>query len=229
VDVLFDINAALEYFPKILARLHITFFIVLISILIGTFFGAILALCRYFKIPILNQFSIIYISFIRGTPVVIQLFLFFYGLPLLLQQIGININRWDKMIFVVITYGFNSASFLAEIFRSSISSVSIGQTEAAYSIGLSRLQTIYRIVIPQAVVVAIPTMGTLLIMLLQETSIAFTLGVIDVIGEVRIIGARTRRYMEGYVDAAFIFLILSIVLERGFQKIENILIKKKGK
>src|SRR5689334_502441 len=102
---LFDINSVFDYFPKILAHLNITLIIVITSVIIGTILGVILAIFRLYKIPILNQLSILYISFIRGTPIIVQMFLVFYGLPMLLNVVGININRWDKLYFVIVTYG----------------------------------------------------------------------------------------------------------------------------
>lgn len=224
---LFDINAVFDYFPKILAHLNITLIIVIASVIIGTILGVILAIFRLYKVPILNQFAILYISFIRGTPIIVQMFLVFYGLPMLLNGIGIDINRWDKLYFVIVTYGLNAAAFLAEIFRASISSVPIGQTEAAYSVGLTTIQAFYRVVAPQAIITALPSVGTTLVGLLQDTSIAFTLGILDVMGEVQAIGANTRRTMEGYVDAAIIFLVLAVILEKSFSMVEKKLFIKK--
>lgn len=224
---LFDINAVFQYFPKILAHLNVTLLIVAFSLIIGFLLGILLAIFRLYKVPVLNQVSIFYISFIRGTPIIVQMFIVFYGLPLLLGKIGIDINRWDKLYFVIVTYGLNSAAFLAEIFRSSIGSVPIGQTEAAYSVGLTTFSTITRIVAPQAVITALPSLGTTIIGLLQDTSIAFTLGIIDVMGEVQAIAANTRRTIEGYVDAAIIFLILAVILERSFAALEKSLLIKK--
>jgi len=224
---LFDINAMFQYFPKILAHLNVTLLIVGFSVVIGALLGIILAVVRLYKIPVLNQISIFYISFIRGTPIIVQMFIVFYGLPILLNLIDIDINRWDKLYFVIVTYGLNSAAFLAEIFRAAISSVPIGQTEAGHSVGLTSFQTFTRIIVPQSIITALPSLGTTLIGLLQDTSIAFTLGIIDVMGEVQAIAANTRRTMEGYVDAAIIFLVLATLLEKAFSSIEKRLLIKK--
>lgn len=229
MDQLFDIDAALDYFPIIVSRLDTTLWIVVASVAIGVAFGVVLAMCRLYQIPVLNQLAIVYVSFIRGTPVIVQMFLFYYGLPMLLDIIGIDINRWDKMIFVIMCYGFNTAAFFSEIFRASISSVAIGQAEAAYSVGLTKLQAFFRIIAPQAVITAIPSLGTMLVVLLQDTSLAFTFGILDVMGQVQAIGANTRRYMEGYVDAAIIFLILAVILEKGFGTLEKRLVIQKSK
>lgn len=218
---LFDARLIWEYFPKILSRLHITLGIVLLATLIGFLLGTILALFRLYKVPVLNQLTLLFVSFNRGTPVIVQLFIVFYGLPILLLLVGVDINRWDKLNFVIIAYGLNAAAFMSEIIRAAIMSVSVGQTEAAYSVGMTRYQAFIRIVAPQSVVIALPSLGTNMVGLLQDTSIAFSLGIVDVIGKVRAIGANTYHTMEGYIGASIIFIILSIMLEKLFSFIEK--------
>ncbi|MDR3595707.1 amino acid ABC transporter permease [Clostridium sp.] len=218
---LFDFKLIFEYLPSILARIHITLLIVLLATIVGLLLGVFIALARIYKIPVINQLTIIYISFIRGTPIIVQLFIVYYGLPEILIGIGININRWDKLNFVLVTYALNSAAFMAEIIRASITSVPIGQTEAAYSIGMTRWQAFYRIIAPQAIITSLPSLGTSIIGLLQDTSLAYTLGIIDMMGQAQAIGARTLHTIEGYIGATIIFIVLSILLEKVFSIIEK--------
>lgn len=217
----FNIELVFKDLPQLLSRLHVTLLIVLGATIIGLFFGAILALFRVYKVPILNHITIIYISFIRGTPILVQMFIVFYGLPMLLMLVGININRWDKLYFVIVTYGLNAAAFNAEIIRAAITSIPEGQAEAAYSVGMTKLQTFLRIIAPQSIIIILPTFGIGLIGLFQDTSLAFTLGIIDVMGKVNTIAASTYRSLEGYVSAALIFLVLSILLEQLFSLIDK--------
>jgi L-cystine transport system permease protein len=222
VGKIYDFKLVFEYLPQILSRLHITLLLVLVATLIGLILGTIIALVRQYRIPVLNQLAIIYISFIRGTPIIVQLFIVFYGFPFLIMKLsGININRWDKMNFVIVTYGLNSAAFMAEIIRGAIISVPIGQTEAAYSVGLTRLQTFSRIIAPQSILIALPNFTTSLVGLLQDTSLAYSLGIIDVMGKVQAIGSRTYHLLEGYIGAAIIFIVLSIFIEKGSSIIEK--------
>lgn len=223
----FNINLIFQYMPQLLSRLHITLLIVLSATVIGLFFGVILALFRLYKMPVLNQIAIVYMSFMRGTPILVQMFIVYYGLPMLLMQIGININRWDKLYFVIITYGLNAAAFNAEIIRAAITSIPEGQAEAAYSVGMTKLQAFSRIIAPQSVIIILPTFGITLVGLLQDTSLAFTLGIIDVMGKVNAIASNTYRSLEGYVSAALIFLVLSVLLEQLFSQIEKKLQIKK--
>lgn len=213
---LFSLQRVIDYFPKILSRLPVTLLITVLATAIGMLLGIVLAFIRLYKVPGLNQLSAVFISFIRGTPVIVQMFVVYYGLPTLLLAVGVDINRWDKLYFVIITYGLNASAFMAEIFRASITSVSAGQSEAAYSVGLTRLQGFCRIVAPQAVKIALPSFGTSLVGLLQDTSIAFSLGIIDVMGKVNSISANTYHSLEGYVCAATIFVAFSLLIERSF-------------
>ena len=218
---LFDFRLVFVYFPKLLSRLHITLLIVIAATLLGITFGIVLALIRLSRTPLLNQVATVYISFMRGTPIIVQMFVIYYGLPLVLSSIGVDINRWDKLFFVIITYGLNMAAFMAEIIRAAIVGVPIGQAEAAYSTGMTRWQAFRRIVAPQAILIALPSLGMEMVGLLQNTAIAFSLGIIDVMGKAKIIGASTCHTLEGYVGAAVIFLVLCILLEHGCSLIEK--------
>jgi len=224
---LFDFKLIFEYLPSILSRIHITLLIVVLATIIGLVLGIFIALARIYKVPIINYLAIMYISFIRGTPIIVQLFIVYYGLPEILIGIGININRWDKLNFVLVTYTLNTAAFMAEVLRGAITSVSTGQSEAAYSIGMTRWQAFYRIIAPQAVGIALPSIGINIVSLLQDSSLAFTLGVIDVMGQAQAIGSRTLHKFEGYVAAAIIFIILSIALEKIFSIVEKKVITDK--
>ena len=218
---LFDFKLVIEYFPQILSRLHITLIIVITATLFGVIFGALIALVRINKLLILSQIAGVFVSFIRGTPIIVQLFIVFYGLPMLLLKIGINVVRWDEFYFVIITYALNASAFLSEIIRGAVKGVDTGQSEAAYSVGLTKFQTFYRIAAPQAFATALPSFSASTVNLLQNTSLGFTIGVIDIIGKVKAIGVRTYHTIEGYIGAAVIFVILSLLLQRLFNILET--------
>ena len=210
---IFRFSDMLEYFPKILSRFPVTLLIVVVSVAGGLVLGFILAAARIFKIPVLRELAALYISFVRGTPILVQLFVVYYGLPLLVAPLGVDINHWSKLFFVLVTYLLNDGAFMSEIIRSSIESVPKGQLEAAASVGLTTFQTYKRIIIPQAFKIAAPAFGTRVV--------GFTLGIIDIMGQVKAIGTRTNRVLEGYVDAAIIFIIVSYLLERLFTWMEH--------
>ena len=161
---IFRFSDMLKYFPKILSRFPVTLLIVVVSVAGGLVLGFILAAARIFKIPVLRELAALYISFVRGTPVLVQLFVVYYGLPLLVAPLGVDINHWSKLFFVLVTYLLNDGAFMSEIIRSSIESVPKGQREgqreAAASVGLTTFQAYKRIIIPQAFKIAAPSFGT---------------------------------------------------------------------
>ncbi|GHV56846.1 L-cystine transport system permease protein TcyL [Synergistales bacterium] len=213
---LFSVPLIFEYAPAILSRFHITLLIVAASVFGGTLLGFLLAGARLRKIPVLNVLCVVYISFIRGTPIIIQMFIIYYGFPLLLNLIDININRMDKLYFVLISYALNNAAFMAEIIRSAVTSVPPGQLDAARSIGLSDFQSFRRVILPQAFLIAFPSFGTRVVNAFESTSLAFTLGILDMIGQAEAIGARTYHLLEGYTVVAVAFVAVSLLLERFF-------------
>jgi L-cystine transport system permease protein len=211
----FSLDRLIEYFPIILRGLPVTAFIVFIATTAGLILGIFLALIRLYKVPLLNQLAGIYISFVRGTPQLVQLFLVLYGLPVLIFTLTkVNINRWDKLFFVVVTYSLNEGAFLSEHIRAAILSVPKGQLEAGLSVGMTGRQTFLRILLPQAIRIALPGLGASFIYLFQGTSLAYLVGIFDVMGQVNAIGARTHHYLEGYGAAALLFVTISLILER---------------
>ncbi|GAB2021491.1 amino acid ABC transporter permease [Pseudolactococcus yaeyamensis] len=219
---LFQWRYVFKYFPKLLEVLPTTLGLVFGATLIGTVVGFLIALARIERLPILNQFATIFASFIRDTPVLVQLFLVYYAVPVLFQRtLGIDVNGWNKLIFVFIAFGLNAAAFFSEIFRSAVQSIPNSQRDAARAIGMTKRQMYQRIILPQTIRILIPTYGTMLVALLQDTAVAFTLGVIDVIGKVRQLGTFYYHSLEGYFDAAIIFIILSILIEKLFTYLDK--------
>lgn len=210
-------------FPKIVPALSVTFQIVFVVIVIATALGIAVALIQIRKIPILYQISKVYVSFFRGTSMLVQLLLIYYGLPVIIDQIlGTDINQtWGKMIFVYIAFGLNEGAFLSAIFYGAITSVPVGQMEAGYSAGLTRLQTYRRIILPQAVRIALPSFGADLIGSFQGTALVYYIGVVDVLGKARMVGANMKHYLEPYLVVAILFVIISLVIRGCFAWISS--------
>lgn len=222
---LFKWSVVWEYLPQILAYVPVTLKIVLLSAVFGLLFGMILAMIRIYQVPGLNTAAKFYISFIRGTPVNIQLFIIYFGVPSLLSPFfdlfGYNINRADAIVFVITAYALNNAAFFAELMRAAVLGVERGQSEAAYAIGLTKIQTFQRIIAPQAARIALPDLGNILVNLIKNTSLAYAVGIVDMMGIVSIIGARTHRLLEGYVASAILYFVISAVLEQIFSAIQK--------
>lgn len=211
-----------ENIPKIIPYLPVTFKIVAYATIFGILSGLVVAIIRINKILILNQLTGIYVSFMRGTPMLVQMLVVFYGLPILVQNIfGINISRWDKILFVYITYALNQGAFLSEIFRGSILAIPSGQSEAGYSVGMTRFQTFVRIVLPQAARIAVPSFGTDFVGLFQGTSLAFLIGVVDIMGRAKTIGTASKHVLEAYIFIAIIFIIISLMIKGFFNLLDK--------
>jgi L-cystine transport system permease protein len=217
----FELKNTLFFLPRVISALPTTLLIVAVATISGLILGLVLAFLQLEKVPVLKQLCQVYVSFIRGTPILIQMFIVYYALPMLLLPLGIDITRWEKIYFIFISYGMNTGAYFSEIIRSAILSVPKAQKDAAAAAGLTKFQAYVRIIIPQSAVIAIPSLGTSITSLLQDTSLAFSLGILDVIGRVRALGAITSRILEGYVVAAAVFIVLTIGLEKFFGALEN--------
>ncbi|TKJ89463.1 cysteine ABC transporter permease [Paenibacillus sp. CFBP13512] len=217
----FDMTYVFDFIPKLLAYLNITLLIVGSSILLGLIIGMLVALPRLYNVPVLKRVSQVYVSFFRGTPILIQLFLIYYGLPTILQWINIDISRVAVLYFVILAYALNSGAFVSEMIRASVSAVDRGQIEAAQSIGMSGYQTFTRIILPQALAISIPLFGNLVIGNLKDTSLAFTLGVMEMTGRSQTLGTATQHFVETYIALSLIYFVISMILEQGFLWLER--------
>jgi L-cystine transport system permease protein len=221
VGEFFSWSRFVDDIPRLLPYLPVTLGIVAYAIILGVFLGMVIALLRIHGQWFFQPFLRLYISFMRGTPMLVQILIVFYGLPIVLQALGIEANRWDKIVFVYIAFALNEGAFLSEIFRSSILSVPTGQMEAALSVGLTRWQAYRRIVLPQAIRIALPSFGTDFIALFHGTSLAFLIGVVDIMGRAKTLGASTKHALEAYLFIALLFIVASALLRLLFHFLDR--------
>lgn len=218
---------AIEQFPEVLKGVPVTLAIAVVAMLLGMFFGILIALIRIYKVPVLNRLFIIYISFIRGTPLIVQLYVFFYGFPVFINfmntKFGTNFNASEisPLVYAFIAFTINTSAYQAEIFRSSINAIHVGQMEAAQSIGMTTTQALWRIILPQAFIVALPNLGNTFIGLIKGTSLAFAVKVVEVMALARIIANDGYMFLEMYLVAALIYWIISLGFEYLFVAVEK--------
>ncbi|CCU59443.1 sulfur-containing amino acid ABC transporter permease TcyL [Bacillus subtilis] len=217
----FDMNMIGDFVPTLTAYLPVTLYILTLSLLFGFVLGLFLALPRIYNIPIVNQLAKVYISFFRGTPIMVQLFIVFYGIPALTGLIGIDTSKMDPFYAAVATYALSNAAAAAEIIRAGVGSVDKGQTEAAYSIGLSGSQAFRRIVLPQALVQAFPNMGNMMISSLKDTSLAFSIGVMDMSGRGQTLITSSNHSLEVYIALSIVYYAVAVLFEWLFQVAEK--------
>ncbi|MDD3904352.1 MAG: amino acid ABC transporter permease [Sphaerochaeta sp.] len=210
--------------PRLLPYLKVTFWVMGGTIFFGLIVGFLLAKAKLQGNVFSKTLAHGYTWALRCTPSIVLLFIVFYGLPkALLEIFGININSWHRGIFVVVTFSLLFAATFSEIMRSAFLAVEKGQYESAVSIGLSPFQAFQRIVFPQAVVVALPNLGNSFIILMKEGALAFTVGLVDVMGQGTLIISRNygAYALETYLALALIYWLLTIALEKSFFFLEK--------
>lgn len=197
-EYIFDFELAIESIPYILRGLPYTLGIALISTLFGLILGLLLASMRISNVSFLDWIARTYISFMRGTPTLVLLFLLYFGLPF----IGI---QFEAPTAAVIGFSINSAAYIAEIIRSSIASVAKGQWEAGYAHGLSWSFIMRKIILPQAMRIAIPPLSNVVLDIIKGTSLAAMITVPDMFQNAKIVGGREFDYMTMYILVALIY------------------------
>lgn len=210
-ESLFDATLAWENLPFILSGISMTLAVSFISMFIGLGFGLILALFRGSQRRILRWPARIYISFMRGTPMLVFLFILYFGLPI----IGIQLSA---LTAASLGFGLNSAAYIAEINRSSLNSVDKGQWESAKALNLSYWTTLRKIILPQAIRIAIPPLTNVFMNLVKSTSLAAVITVPELFQKTQIVVGRTYDAMTMYILVAIIYwglcIIISFIQER---------------
>jgi polar amino acid transport system permease protein len=202
-----------EFIPFMVKAAVVTIQLSLVSIIVGLVFGLIIALMRISKIKILSYIAQFYIWIIRGTPMLVQLFLVYFGLP----QIGIELSPF---ISSVIALGMNAAAYIAEIYRGGIMSVPIGQMEAAESIGMRYPVIMKKIILPQALRVSIPSLGNQAVMMLKDSSLASLVTVSELMMVSQRFASTNYAFIEFYIVAAVFYLVMTTIFTFILNKIE---------
>jgi His/Glu/Gln/Arg/opine family amino acid ABC transporter permease subunit len=214
--------------PSLLDGAKIAIEVVICAELIGTIVGLLLALCRLAKTRWLSWPALVYVDVIRGTPMLVQILIIYFGIPGLVMSItgepfstNETVNNYYPYIAGIVALGFNSAAYVSEVYRTAISSIDKGQTEAARALGLSRLQTMRHVVLPQAFRWAIPPLGNEFITLLKDTSLLSTISVIEVVRAGQLYTSRTAAVFPTYIGIALVYLVMTLVISFGLRALER--------
>lgn len=224
---LFDFEAVFKQIPELIKKLPITMGLAIASMLIAVIIGLLLAIIKMKKVPVLNQIAGLYVSIIRGTPVIVQLYIAYFGIPMIIKYIsmknGVAYQASDMsgIVYAIIALSINESAYVSEIFRGALNSVGTGQIEAASALGMTYFQSLRRIILPETLAVALPNLGNSFIGLIKGTSLAFTCAVVEMTAQGRIIGGRTYRYFEVYVSLALIYWVLTMIVEQIIKLIEK--------
>lgn len=229
MDKYFNSVYITDSIPKLLPYLKVTFMVVGLSVLFGTLLGFILAVAKIRQGKIAKKFADIYTTALRCTPSIVLLFLVYYGIPAIAKKIGIDLDDVDKVVFIVISFSLMFGAAMCDVIKTAYESVDKGQFEAAISVGLSDVQAYITIILPQAFVVALPNIGNSLLALIKEGALAYTIGLIDIMGKANLIIAANMNAhsLEIYIALSIIYWTVSIIIEQLFLRIEKVLSKGK--
>lgn len=211
----FDVAYMFESIPKIIKAFPLTVLMTVVSMIGGLIFGMILAMMAMSNCRVLRKIIEAYVNIIRGIPILLLLLILYFAVPQLLSAVNIDINGWHKLTFAIITFTITTSVASCEAFRSAYGSIDKGQHEAGASIGLTGFQVWYRIITPQAMYVVLPNLFNLLITLFKDTSLAFSLGIMDMMGIAKVLDANTygMKRLEIYMAVALIYWFITAVME----------------
>lgn len=213
----------LDLLYQVLQQLPLTLLMIVLSLIFALILGFILATIRLQKIKLLSPVVKVYISFIRSTPLLLQLFLVYFALPQLLLFVHIDINHFSRLFFVILAFTLHTGAYLSEIIRAGYQSVDYRQIEAGLSIGLTYPRILKEIILPQALRNSIPNLTTQIIELVKDTSLAFTIGIIDMMGQVKLIIGNNYGLgvLEVYIVISVVYWLIALIIQGVFTFIDK--------
>ncbi|MBF2049718.1 MAG: ABC transporter permease subunit [Elainella sp. C42_A2020_010] len=217
VESLSVIQSAL---PVLMWGALITLQLTALSAVLGLIGGSLLGIARLSKVPLLRWAARAYIEFFRGTPLLVQIFMVYFGIPAIMQQLGVEFSL-NRFVAAVAALSLNCAAYVAEIVRGGIQSIDVGQTEAAHSLGLGETQTMRYVIFPQAIRRMLPPLGNVFISLLKDTSLVAVIGFEELFRQGQLIVAANYRPFELYALVALIYLALTLLSSQVFSYLER--------
>ena len=198
----------IQYKDYYIIGIKVTLIISFLSLIAGTILGTLLSILKLSKVRVLKIISTVYIEVVRGTPMMVQIALIYFGSYVLT---GMNM---DGFLAALVAVSLNSAAYVAEIIRSGIQSIDKGQTEASRSLGLSNAQTMRHIILPQAIKNILPALGNEFVTLIKETSVASTIGVADLMYTSKIVQSTSYQAFNPLVIVAALYFIFTFTISK---------------
>lgn len=203
-----NVDLMINSLPLLIAGAGITIQITAISVGLGLVIGMFVGIARISNVKLLRWLAAIYIDFLRGTPLLVQIFLIYFALPVILGQ------RVDPFLAAITACGINSGAYIAEIFRAGIQAIDEGQMEAGRSLGMTWVQTMRYIIVPQAFKNIVPPLGNEFIALLKDSSLVSVIGFEELTRRGQLIIARTYGSLEIWISVAIIYLVMTLTISR---------------
>jgi polar amino acid transport system permease protein len=211
----FDVDLIVRSFPLLLMGAGVTVQITALSVGFGLLIGMFVGIARLAKLTPLRWAAAVYVDFIRGTPLLVQIFIIYFALPIILG------TRIDPFVAAITACSINSGAYVAEIFRGGIQSIDKGQMEAGRSLGMSWAQTMRYVILPQAFKRIIPPLGNEFIAMLKDSSLVSVIGFEELTRRGQLIIARTYGSFEIWLTVAFIYLIMTLTISRLVNYLER--------
>ena len=211
----FDFSLIWNSLPLLLAGAGVTIEITAIAVGLGFIFGLITSVCRLSGVKVLQVIAVCYVNIIRGTPMLVQIFLIYFALPMVIGE------RINPFVGAVAACSINSGAYVSEIFRAGIQSVDKGQMEAGRSLGLSWMQTMRYVILPQAFKHVIPPLGNEFISMTKETSLVSVIGFEELTRRGQLIIAKTYGSFEIWLTVAAIYLVMTLTIARLVSYLER--------
>lgn len=215
-----SLGFALDALPTLLRGAITTLQLTAFSVVLGLIGGILLGIARLSPLVPLRLASRIYIDFFRGTPLLVQIFMIYFGIPALSQNLGVTLT-FNRFVAAILALSLNSAAYLAEIVRAGIQSIESGQREASESLGLGPVQTMRYIIFPQAFRRMIPPLGNEFITLLKDTSLVAIIGYEELFRRGQLIVAQNYRSFEIFTTVALVYLVLNTLSSQVFIWLER--------
>lgn len=214
-----------ENLKSILKILPNTMLVSFIILIVGIFIGTFIAIIKIKKIPIIEKIASSYVSYIRGIPLIIHMYIVYYGFIKIINYFekisNSNFESVNPLVVIIVVYSLYTSSTQSENIRSAIQSVGKGQFEACYSMGFTECQTFVRIILPQALAIALPMFFNVYLGIIKGLSIGFIIGFIDIMAIAKLNSAINFGYLESYIAAGLVYWALCLSLTILFNKIEN--------
>jgi len=221
---IFKPEFVVKVIPVLLGFLPVTLLITFSSVILGLLLGAALAKAKLSQRKAPRMIAEAYTTIMRCTPSIVLMFVVYYGLPLvLISLLGVNIQSYPNLFFAIVSLALLFAATSSELLRSAYLAVDKGQREAAVSIGLSPRQAFYRIVMPQCIRIIMPNLALSVVALIKEAALAFTIGVVDLMGKANLVIANNYSAMslETYLAVAIIYWAISFLIQQAVKLTER--------
>jgi His/Glu/Gln/Arg/opine family amino acid ABC transporter permease subunit len=203
-------------FLSILTAVPTTLAMACVILAAGILLGTFLAVLRLYRVPVFGKIVPLFVSYIRGIPLIVHLYIAWYALAAIFKNTSLS-----PLFVLLVAYSIYSSAIQSENIRTALLSVDDGQFEAAYSVGFTKFQTLRRIVFPQALAVAVPIFFNMYLGTIKGLSLAFTVAVVDILAQAKICSAKNYGFLESYAAAALVYWALCAFLTVGFSRLEQ--------